>query len=84
MECPYQGIGVIRNGKKVSAVRDRKMVHDGLSHPFRPDIGNFMDEILLTTPYKPDGFEFLFIIAKDGPHLDRFVDFRNHNLTKQL
>src|SRR3990167_4835145 len=84
MKCPYKGIGIIRYGKKVSAVRDRKTVHDGLSQPFHPNIGNFLDEVLPATPYKPDRFELLFIITKDGPHLDRFVDFRNHNSTKQL
>jgi hypothetical protein len=84
MKCPYKGIGIIGDGKKVGAVGDRKMVHNGLSHPFHPNIGNFLDEVLSATPYKPDGFKFPFIIAKDGSHLDRFVDFCNHNLTKQL
>jgi len=84
MEYPYKGIGVIRDGKKVGAVRDRKMVYDGLSQPFCPNIGNFLNEVLPATPYKPDRFKFLFIVAKDSSHLDRFVDFRNHNLTKTI
>ena len=69
MEYPYEGIGIIRNGKKVSAVRDRKMVHDGLPQPFRPNIGNFLYEVLSATPYKPDGLEFLLLSPKIAPTL---------------